>query len=720
MKSMFFSCMVLAMPLALLAGEPTDKRLGKPKDYNGYFPWTPPASKEAWDVRRGELREQVLVANGLWPMPEKIPLKPVIHGKIERDGYTVEKVFFASLPGHYVSGNLYRPIGKTGKLPGILSPHGHWGNESTWGNGRLYQAGDFASQMKQGAEQTKEGAMYLLQARCAQLARLGCVVFHYDMVGYADSTAFVHRKGFTDAEAELRLQNFMGLQTFNSIRCLDFLLSLPDVDSSRIGVTGASGGGTQTFILCGVDERATAAFPAVMVGTAMQGGCVCENASYLRIGTGNVELAGLIAPRPLGMTGADDWTVNIESKGLPELRVLYKMVGADGNVMAEAHKEFKHNYNQVSSEIMYNFFNKHLKLGHSGTIKEQPFVPVPPKQLSVYDAEHPVPKDVNNADGVRRYLTTQSEKQIKALLPKDATSLAEYRRVLGTALRVMMNDKLHAYFPEIHQASVADALPKGRFPAPREIADIVPPIEEGRAGLKITRHILSRKDAGEAVHVQMIRAREDKKNDVPRKVVVWVDPAGLAGLWKEGELVPAAHKLIDQNFDILAVECLRTGKSAAVKRTPVNKTFAGYTFGYNRPLLAERVHDILTAVQFTKEAGAKEIYLVGEGSAGPWVVLARGLCGDAVARTAADMNQFRFEKILSIEDDMMLPGGIKYGGLMTLAGLIAPHELYLHNCDGTGSPRFLEAAYQASGGSKNLQRSDKKADADAVISWLLR
>jgi dienelactone hydrolase len=702
MKSMLLSCVVLALPLSLFAGEPTvvDKRLGKPKDYNGYFPWTPPVSKDAWETRKRELREQVLVANGLWPMPEKIPLKPVIHGKIERDGYTVEKVFFASLPGHYVSGNLYRPTGKTGKLPGILSPHGHWGNESAWGNGRFYQAGDFASQMKQGAEQTKEGAIYLLQARCAQLARLGCMVFHYDMVGYADSTAFVHRKGFTDAEAELRLQNFMGLQTFNSIRCLDFISSLPDVDASRIGVTGASGGGTQTFILCGIDERTAAAFPAVMVGTAMQGGCVCENASYLRIGTGNVELAGLIVPRPLGMTGADDWTVNIEIKGLPELRVLYKLLGADGNVMAETHKEFKHNYNQVSREIMYNFFNKHLKLGHPGTIKEQPFVPVPPKELSVYDVEHPKPKDVVNADGVRRYWTTQAEQQLQSLLPKDAKGLSEYRRVLGTALRVMMTDKL---------------------PSAAEIVDVVPPVEEGKDGLKITRHTLSRKDADEAVPVQIIRSREgDKKDEKPRKLVVWVDPAGLAGLWKDGALVPAARKLIDQNVDILAVECLRTGKAANAKRTPVNKNFAGYTFGYNRPLLAERVHDILTAVGFAQGQGAKEINLLGQESAGPWVVLARGLCGDAVARTAADLNQFRFETILSVEDDMMLPGGLKYGGLLTFAGLAAPHEMYLHNTDGTGSARFLEAAYQLAGEMKNLRRSDKKADAKEVISWLLR
>src|ERR1043166_8056172 len=140
---------VLAQP-----SSPKDKRLGPPRDLNGYFPFTPPASKESWDVRRRQVREQVLLANGLWPMPEKKPLAPVIHGKIERDGYTIEKVFFASYPGHYVSGNLYRPKGKTGKLPAVLSPHGHWAN------GRFFDAGEKVAQAQidQKAEKTMNGA----------------------------------------------------------------------------------------------------------------------------------------------------------------------------------------------------------------------------------------------------------------------------------------------------------------------------------------------------------------------------------------------------------------------------------------------------------------------------------------------------------------------------------------------------------------------------------
>ncbi|MCB1245603.1 MAG: hypothetical protein KDN04_23025, partial [Verrucomicrobiae bacterium] len=175
-----------------------------------FHPWTPPTTLEAWEQTAEDIRRQVLVSNGLWPMPPREPLKPVIHGAIDRGDYIVEKVFFASHPGHYVTGNLYRPKQINGKVPGVLCPHGHWAN------GRFYEADDktIKQQLIQKAEQHESGAQYPVQARMAQLARMGCIVFHYDMVGNADSKQIGHTHGFRDAEAGLWLQNFMGLQTF--------------------------------------------------------------------------------------------------------------------------------------------------------------------------------------------------------------------------------------------------------------------------------------------------------------------------------------------------------------------------------------------------------------------------------------------------------------------------------------------------------------------------
>ncbi len=211
---------------------------------------------------------------------------------------------------------------------------------------------DAREKVAAGGDKTFEGARYPHQARAAGLAKLGAVVFMFDMVGYADSRPIVHREGFTDAEAELRLQSTMGLQMWNAIRALDFLASLPDVDPSRLGVTGESGGGTQTFLLSALDDRPVAAFPAVMVGGAMQGGCVCENAPLLRIGTNNIEIAALFAPKPLGLSGANDWTKDIMTLGLPELKSIYRLYGADvdARVMAR-HFPYEHNFNQTAPRV---------------------------------------------------------------------------------------------------------------------------------------------------------------------------------------------------------------------------------------------------------------------------------------------------------------------------------------------------------------------------------
>ena len=125
----------------------------------------------------------------------------------------------------------------------------------------------------------------------------------------------------------------MGLQTWNSVRSLDFLLSLPEVDGDSVAMTGSSGGGTQTMLLAAVDDRLDLSFPVVMVSTSMQGGCTCENAGLLRVGTGNVELAAVFAPKPQGMNTADDWTKELATKGFPDIQKVYDLFGAGDRVM---------------------------------------------------------------------------------------------------------------------------------------------------------------------------------------------------------------------------------------------------------------------------------------------------------------------------------------------------------------------------------------------------
>ena len=228
-----------------------------------------------------------------------------------------------------------------GPFPGIACPHGHWGR------GRL--------------ENTELGS---IAGRCINFARQGMVAFSYDMVGYNDSDQFVHREIGGRREALWGI-GALSLQLWNSIRVVDFLASLADVDAERIGCTGASGGGTQTFLLMAVDERIKAAAPVNMVSAFMQGGCRCENQGHLRLDINNVEIASCMAPRPLLMVSCTgDWTANTPEVEFPAVRAIYGLYGAQ-NKVSEVQIDAPHNYNQPSREAVYAFFKRHL-LGGQG------------------------------------------------------------------------------------------------------------------------------------------------------------------------------------------------------------------------------------------------------------------------------------------------------------------------------------------------------------------
>ncbi len=707
-------------------GKPTDARLGAPKTLNDYFPFIVPKTKELWEARRTQLREQLLVANGLWPMPEKTPLNPVVHGKVERDGYTIEKVFFASMPGHYVTGNLYRPLGKrneTIKRPGVLFAHGHWAN------GRMHDAGEkkAAADVKAGSEPDMDRGRFFMQAIPVTLARLGFVVFQYDMLGYADSTAIVHREGFKDVEADLRLQSQMGLQTWNSVRSLDFLASLPDVDAKKLGMTGASGGGTQTFMLAGIDDRLAAAFPAVMVSTGMQGGCVCENCSLLRVGTGNVEMAALFAPKPLAMSAANDWTKEIMTKGYPELKDLYGLYDAPDKVAAKAWLEYGHNYNIHARQMMYAWFLKHLA-GKDEAVKEAAFKPVPPAELSVFDAKHPRPKDELNAEKLRAEMSKASDEQMAKLTPTDAASLKEFKSVVGSALRAMVNSEMPRGKRNISRMMHDDMHPtpwpggylgmRGSVSRISRVRDNEHPIDDPEKRDAMTG-LQTWYASGEAVPFFMAWKKVDKPRD---GTIVWVHPKGKASLYEKDRWNPAAKAIIEAGFGLLAIDPLWVGQAVGEKPFVVDKNFAGYTYGYNRSLLAQRVHDVLTAIKLARGADAEPtpVHLVGWGEFGPIAILAKAIAGDAVGRTAADMNQFRFENIKDTADPMMLPGAVKYGGMPAFLALCAPGEVLTHNHKGTNTGKLPKAAYAAAGAADKLTRFEEKLDDAKLVEWLLK
>ncbi|MBX3443201.1 MAG: acetylxylan esterase [Planctomyces sp.] len=628
---------------------PNDARLKLRTTYDEYHPWTPPRTKAAWEQEAARLRRQILVSCGLWPLPEKPTIEAEIHGLVEREDYTVERVSFASRPGLYVTGSLYRPRHVDGPRPAILCPHGHWQN------GRFYDAGQDAAQKEidSGAESFLSGARYPLQARMVQLAKLGCVVFHYDMLGVADHQAFGHSGGFNDAQAELWLENRLGLQTWNSIRALDFVSGLPDVDPERIGVTGASGGGTQTFLLCALDSRPKVAFPAVMVSAAMQGGCQCENASYLRLGTNNVAFAALMAPRPQALSGANDWTIDIETKGLPELKTVYGFYGQADLVEAKCFPQFGHNYNEVAREMMYAWMARHL--GLEGPLEQVDFVPLSRAELAVYGEGHPRPDEEWGIERLREDLTREARERFASLIPKAAGDVAKYREVVGGAAAVMLDSGLPS------------------------VVNNVPESEEPRDGYKLIRARVGR--PGEEI-LTVAFAPEENFNG---EIVLWFDGRGKACLFDEsGQPTSVIRDLLGDGYAVASGDLFLTGEYVsgdAPAAYPVDETFAGYTFGFNAPLISQRVRDILTLVAAVRQH-VPTVHLVGTGDAGLWVLLARSASAEVGESVTADLRGFRFANVQDTKDPNLLPGALRYGDVDGLAALAVGGRLAIYGAAG--------------------------------------
>ncbi|HKJ67898.1 MAG TPA: acetylxylan esterase [bacterium] len=618
--------------------------------------------RAAWEKKNQYLRTHILVSAGLWPMPEKTPLNAHVFDTITHEDYSVSKVYIETYPGFYLCGNLYRPHGKNGPFPGIVSPHGHWER------GRLVDT-----------------EVNSVPARGINFAKQGYVIFVYDMIGYNDTRQIGHDFA-ADSLSNLWGINLLGIQLWNSIRAVDFLTSLPAVDTTRIGVTGASGGGTQTFLLTAVDQRIKVSAPINMLSAQYQGGCLCENAPGLRLNAFNIELGGLAVPRPLLMvSNTQDWTVNTPTTEYPMMQSIYELYDAPEKVRY-VQFDFQHNYNQASREAVYAWFSRWLKGEDRGLrIPEQPYQAEDDQDLLVFlnesitdrdltyqdlaDSLYTLPSEGMNASRLKRYLQNQAREQAERAFPNSPGAWNDFVSIYGTAYRHVLAARTPDQV-DVKQAETID-----------------------NEDHTVSTLLISREEKRDWIPAVLY-----EPEDNPGAVSVLVSSRGKTGTAEMNTLIPM---LVEQGQAVLAIAAFRTGEHVlqAGTETQRDESFTHFTT-FNRTDTQERVQDILTALAFAKNRfGHANLNLVGVREAGLWALLAAGLSGE-LESVIVDANTMNYQ-----DDNALLehyvPGLMRIGGMQTALALTAGTQLMVYNTGAGWEERTIAEAYRSSnrGGS---------------------
>ena len=594
--------------------EESDMRAGALKDPD-HFSWALPdpfPSRETWEKRAQLLRKKLLLSAGLWPAPERTPLNPRVFDVQSGDGFRVAKVHFDSLPGFLVTGNVYYPAGGSPPYPAVLNVHGHW----TYGRLQNSESGS-------------------IPGRCIDFARQGYVALSIDMVGYNDSFQLPHdgqksraqlkadvplpyeprlfRSDFLFPEAELYGFSLGGIQLWNSTRALDFLASLPEVDAARIGVTGASGGATQTLLLMAADDRVRAAAPVNIIGAAKHPGCGCENLPGLWVDTSTIELTAAYAPRPLLLVSAteDPWTNSTPTREFPMLRKYYGLFGAEGSI-ENVHVKAGHNYNAESRAAVYAFFRKHLN------------PPVPPiaapspvsRELAALGdlrvfPDQVLPESAKPGRTVVQEWQKSSEAALGRLFPADAGALGQFRQTMAEALALVLNVEV----PE------PGALKRSAG------------AEQTRGGRIFRSEQIGRQGRGDRIDLESVRSTRP-----PAGAVLVVAPESFGPWLTEGDNAPSypwARAMLEKGFAIFRVRGYASGRLRITDREWYSFSWPG---SYNRSNEILAIQDTITAMASIRQAQpGKPLVVMGLDRAGLAAAYAAAIHGGA-DRVVIDLN----------------------------------------------------------------------------------
>jgi len=601
-----------------------------------------------WEKRRPQYVEEYFYMLGLSPKPQKTPLEPVITGSYAGDDYVVEMLHYQSRPQLYVTGNLYRPANaKPGeRLPAIFYVCGHSGRG-------------------------RDGNKVAYQSHGIWLARHGYVCLVVDSLQLGEITAFHHgtynlgrwwwhSRGYTPA----------GVEAWNGVRGIDYLLSRPDVDPERIAVTGISGGGAATFWVAAADERVKVAVPvsgmadleSYVSNRVINGHCDCMFL-YNTFRWPWTRIAGLVAPRPMLFINSDAdriFPMDANERIIGRLERLYSLYGAGDRVDAVV-SVGGHAYRQDIRQAAYRFINAHLK-GDARPIGDSEIdivsegnnpgpYPIAPQKLRVFPTDADLPAD---------QLNTKIDEQFVPLAKVAAPQAGQFdswkRSLVTTLKRVSF----------------------GYFPDPVPAAANISKADDGS----------ERMMSEEGIEFRLIRVK-DRGQGAVQPIILAVlngDEAGTTPAW--------LSDVASSDQAIVLCEPRGIGATRWTRKNGPNYVERSHAL-LGRTVDAGRVWDVMAAAEYLTADG-KSVVVAGKGAAGLIAAYAAVL-DERIARvtliapsaTHMDSSAPQFLNVLRVCD------------VPQTLGLIAPRPLRIVSTSGHDFSATM-AAYEAAGASDRL------------------
>jgi cephalosporin-C deacetylase-like acetyl esterase len=669
--------------------------------------WAPPADPRAWQQRKPVVREQFLEALGLSEFPERTPLNSRVVSTHDMGDYTMSNVVFFSRPDLPVTGNLYRPRNASGKLPAVVCPIGHW------------------------LELGKRGES--LQARCIKLVKMGYVVLIYDAIGHGERAL----AGNSHHEAGFALmplgQTVAGWMVWDSMRAHDYLLTLPEVDPGRIGITGNSGGGLNSLFTAAVDTRFTACAMAGYVfhfnNWIRYSGphCTCCGLPGLYRKMEWFEVAGLIAPRALlMMQGSADAIFPISGARVAGrlTESVYAMEGVTGKARFAEFEGYSHGYHQPFREAMYGWMDLHLAgRGGGEPIAEGEIVPM----------DKDDPRLLCDKDGS----LMKSTKSVVELAREMADTVVPQRPEAGYGgenMLAIVNELTAAPDPEQH------------YLMPRVMG--TEELEDARL-----EKIYFLSEVGQHIPglLWLPTGNQAKK---PHRTVLIVDHKGKASVAESALVRP----LVERGFAVLSVDLRGRGETLGLVENyrDNNYHFAWHSVLFGKPLAGQRAFDLIRTVDFIQgreDLSSDDITLVGLGDEVPAALLAaaadkritRVLCNEYMSSFRSLMQPvdvssheehirewnagaMRWGRFDSPHGDVdlgnVLPGVLAHGDIPELAALIAPRPLlYGRVIDGgqhgaLKQVKRFQAVLAASKNGNGKIYSDLSLTAENLLEWI--